>query len=182
MPPTTPDPVPSPAPQDAAWEGATSELSGRWGQQHSAPFSEGLSVLGARGQEPTAPGPTVAELQAHRDYERQRANEAIAQLHDARRELAAITAALDADPERSPAWDDNDRPIPLPRRVEVALMPEGMGQTWIERKIKGHLDNYGVPTEYGGVTVTLASRVAMAAQAWRDLRGHVPDAGKKVNG
>ena len=99
MPPATPDPVPSPAPQEAAGVGATpSELSGRWGQQHSAPFPVGLAGLGARGQEPTAPGPTVAELQAHRDYERQRANEAIAQLYDARRELAALRATLGMAP------------------------------------------------------------------------------------
>lgn len=71
--------------------GAPAEpLSGRWGQQHSAPLPEGLLGLGARGQEPVSPGPTLAEVQADRDYERERANEAIAQLHDARRELAAL--------------------------------------------------------------------------------------------
>jgi len=122
------------------------------------------------------------EALAAAECERVQANEWLSQLHDAQRELKAITAALDADPERSPAYDGNDQPIPLPERVEVALMPDAPGTTWIERKIKGHLDNYGVPTEYGGARVTLASRVAMVAQAWRDLRDHVPDAGKKVNG
>ena len=201
------------APHDAARDWAS--LSGRWGHQHSTPLPEGLAGIGARGQEPVAPGSALAEVQeqlpvcmgnirevnrlmqaagmgtalsmpervrlliAERDYERRRANEAIAQLHDAQRDLKAITAALDADPERSPAWDDNDRPIPLPRRVEVALMPEGPGKTWIERKIMGHLDSYGVPTERNGITLTLASRVAVAAEGWRD---HSPDAGKKVNG
>jgi len=92
MPETTPGPVPSPAVQDAGGVGAT--LSGRWGQQHSAPIPEGLAGLGARGQEPVAPGPTLAEVQAERDYERKRANEAIAQLHDARRELAALRARV----------------------------------------------------------------------------------------
>ena len=57
---------------------ATSELSGRWGQQHT-------SLV-----EPVAPGPTLADVVAERDYERRRANEAIAQLHDVRRELAAL--------------------------------------------------------------------------------------------
>ena len=65
-------------------------LPGRWGHQHSAPIPEGLAGLGARGQEPLTPGPTLAEVQAERDYERERANEAIAQLHDAQRELAAL--------------------------------------------------------------------------------------------
>ena len=157
------------APHDAARDWA--DLSGRWGHQHSA-MPEGLAGIGARGQEPLTPGPTLAEVQADRDYERRRANEAIAQ-------LKAITAALDEDPERSPAWDDNDQPIPLVRRVEVALMPEGMGNTWIERKIMGHLDSYGVPTERNGITLTLASRVAVAAEGWRD---HIPEGGKKVNG
>ena len=144
---------------------------------------------------PTAPTPTLAEVQAERaeakaeidrltaalDCERVQANEWLARLHDARKagreachELKAIAALLDADPERSPAWDDNDQPIPLPRRVEVALMPEGPGNTWIERKIMGHLDAYGVPTERNGLTLTLASRVAMVAQAWRDLRAPCP--------
>ena len=174
-----------------------SPLPGRWGhrwdRQHSTPLPNGLAGIGARGQEPVAPGPTVddlradlvrrdvllAQMEADRDYERRRANEAIAQLHDAQRDLKAITAALDADTERSPAWDDNDQPIPLPRRVEVALMPEGPGKTWIERKIMGHLDSYGVPTGRNGITLTLASRVAVAAEGWRD---HSPEGGKKVNG
>jgi len=119
MPETTPGPVPSPAVQDAGGVGAT--LSGRWGQQHSA-MPEGLAGIGARGQGPVAPGPTLAEVQAElvrvqhladsrisemrrRDEaigraekewkaERERANEAIAQLHDARRELAALRAIL----------------------------------------------------------------------------------------
>jgi len=69
-------------------------LSGRWGHQHTAPIPEGLAGLGARGQGPVAPGPTLAEVQADRDYERRRANEAIAQLHDAQRELAALRAIL----------------------------------------------------------------------------------------
>ena len=157
------------APHDAARDWA--ELSGRWGHQHSA-MPDGLAGIGARGQEPVAPGPTLADVQADRDYERRRANDAQAQ-------LKAIAAALDEDPERSPAWDDNDQPIPLVRRVEVALMPEGMGNTWIERKIMGHLDSYGVPTERNGITLTLASRVAVAAEGWRD---HIPEGGKKVNG
>jgi len=55
---------------------------------------EGLAGIGARGQGPVAPGPTLAEVQADRDYERRRANEAIAQLHDAQRELAALRAIL----------------------------------------------------------------------------------------
>ena len=101
------------APHDAARDWA--DLSGRWGHQHSA-MPDGLAGIGARGQEPVAPGPTLADVQADRDYERRRANEAQAQ-------LKAIAAALDEDPERSPAWDDNDQPIPLVRRVEVALMP-----------------------------------------------------------
>ena len=157
------------APHDAARDWA--DLSGRWGHQHSA-MPEGLAGIGARGQEPVAPGPTLADVQADRDYERRRANEAQAQ-------LKAIAAALDEDPERSPAWDDNDQPIPLVRRVEVALMPEGPGTTWIERKIMGHLDSYGVPTERNGITLTLASRVAVAAEGWRD---HIPEGGKMVNG
>ena len=71
--------------------GAPAEpLPGRWGQQHSAPVPEGLLGLGTRGHEPLTPGPTLAEVQADRDYERRRANEAIAQLHDTRRELAAL--------------------------------------------------------------------------------------------
>ena len=103
--------VPSPAVQDAGGVGATPSaeaveaflvapkvddagLSGRWGHRHSAPIPEGLAGLGARGQEPVAPGPTLAEVQADRDYERQRANAAIAQLHDARRELAALRARV----------------------------------------------------------------------------------------
>ena len=118
----------------------------------------------------------LVAAEAERDQERKQANEWLAQAHDAQTQLKAITALLDGDPERSPAWDDNDVAIPLPRRVEIALMPDAPGTTWIERKIKGHLDNYGVPTEYGGAKVTLASRVAMVAQAWRDLRDHVPDA------
>ena len=134
MPETTPNAAPNvQAPHDAARDWA--RLSGRWGHQHSAPLPEGLLGLGARGQEPMMPGPTLAEVQAERDYERRRANEAIAQLYDARRELAAIAAALDADPERSPAWDDNDQPVPLPRRVEVALMPEGIGQSRTEKQL-----------------------------------------------
>ena len=197
MPETTPNPVPSPAPKESGGVGATPSaeaveeflmvpkvddagLSGRWGHQHTAPIPEGLAGLGARGQEPVAPGLTVLELreeiqslkarlsaaeganvrfladsslaavtmvaqsgaiqsrraaeealaqlaavtaerdrwkagaqamagvglewlgsagsvaeqlaavQAERDYERKRANEAIAQLHDAQRELAAL--------------------------------------------------------------------------------------------
>ncbi len=150
--------------------------------------------------DPIAPGPTLAEVQEQlRDAQLQiagitqildaagiptehvgsalkawgRVGLVVGQWRDMRKAITEITAALDADPERSPAWDDNDQPIPLPRRVEVALMPEGPGNTWIERKIMGHLDSYGVPTERNGITLTLASRVAVAAEAWRD---HSPDA------
>lgn len=97
MPPTTPDPVPFSAPQDAAGEGATSELSGRWGQQHSAPFPVGLAGLGARGQEPVAPGPTVTELRAElvrRDVllaqVQEERDEAQHQLREALDQLAAL--------------------------------------------------------------------------------------------
>ena len=73
---------------------------GRWGQQHSALMPDGLAGVAARGQEPTPPGPTVAELQAQlqrererADCERQRANEAIAQLHDAQERIEALKAS-----------------------------------------------------------------------------------------
>jgi hypothetical protein len=56
--------------------------------------------------------------------ERVQANEWLTQLHDAQAQLNAIADALDAEPERSPAWDGDGNPVPLPRRVEVALMPD----------------------------------------------------------
>ena len=84
---TTPDLVPSSAPKESGGVGATpsaeaveaflmapkvqaphdaardwADLSGRWGHRHSAPIPEGLAGLGARGQEPLTPGPTLAEL------------------------------------------------------------------------------------------------------------------------
>jgi hypothetical protein len=85
-----------------------------------------------------APSPTVAELQAElkemarlsecRRKEVQRRGDALARvealLKDAEAQLNAITDALDDDPERSPAWDGDGNPIPLPRRVEIALMPD----------------------------------------------------------
>ena len=126
MPETTPNAAPNvQAPHDAARDWAA--LPGRWGHQHTAPIPEGLSGLGARGQEPLTPGPTLAELReevrrltgwindcaraarlpggmeladvaagirAELERERKRANEAIAQLHDARRELAALRARV----------------------------------------------------------------------------------------
>ena len=158
MPETTPDPVPSAEAVEAfltAPKVDDAGLSGRWGHQHTAPIPEGLAGLGARGQGPVAPGPTLAELKdevrrltgwindcaraarlpadmefadvaagiqaelvrvqhladsrisemrrrdeaigrAEKEWkaERERANEAIAQLHDARRELAALRAIL----------------------------------------------------------------------------------------
>jgi hypothetical protein len=66
--------------------------------------------------------------------ERQQANEALAQLHDAQRDLNAIAEVLDEDPERSPAYDRNDQPVPLPERVRVALMPVGIGQSRAKRR------------------------------------------------
>ena len=39
------------------------ELVARWGQRHTAPL-DGLAAIAARGQQPTAPGSTVAELHA----------------------------------------------------------------------------------------------------------------------
>ena len=67
MPQTTPNAAPNvQAPHDAARDWA--DLSGRWGHRHSAPA------------ELIAPGPTLAEV--------------LAELHDTRRELAALRATL----------------------------------------------------------------------------------------
>jgi len=115
-------------------DSAPAELVARWGHVHTAPvqpMSPDLDGL-------AAPSPTVAELQAElkeatrlsecRRKEVQRRGDALARvealLKDAEAQLNAITDALDDDPERSPAWDGDGNPIPLPRRVEIALMPD----------------------------------------------------------
>lgn len=76
--------------------------------------------------EPPAPGPTLAEVQAELaavTVERDRL----------RADLAAIAEAL--DPEDAPAYDSDDQPIPLPVRVQVALMPD----TAYERELRKSL-------------------------------------------
>lgn len=58
------------------------ELVARWGQVHTAPPQpmspdlDGLAALAARGQQPTAPGPTLADVQAELARERERADRA----------------------------------------------------------------------------------------------------------
>ena len=115
------------------------KLVARWGQKHTAPL-DGLAALAARGQQPTAPGPTLAEVQAELERERERADRAEldavaerARADEAMEELAAIAALL--DPEYSPAFDSDDQPIPLPTRVQTALMPD----TAYERELRKSL-------------------------------------------
>ena len=176
------------------------ELVARWGQVHTAPPQpmspdlDGLAALAARGQQPTAPGPAVAELQqqlaATRDAltriasqlasvalwaevekspapevdgvgllttrylvdresaasERARADlsDAVAvsqrQRADAAEEqLAAIAALL--DPEDAPAYDNDDQPIPLPVRVQTALMPPSTPSAR-EKRLQEAVDAY----------------------------------------
>jgi hypothetical protein len=61
---------------------AAPELVARWGQVHTAPPQpmspdlDGLAALAARGQQPTAPGPTLADVQAELARERERADRA----------------------------------------------------------------------------------------------------------
>ena len=158
------------------------------------PMSPDLAALAARGQQPTAPGPAVAELQqqlaATRDAltriasqlasvalwaevekspapevdgvgllttrylvdresaasERARADlsDAVAvsqrQRADAAEEqLAAIAALL--DPEDAPAYDNDDQPIPLPVRVQTALMPPSTPSAR-EKRLQEAVDAY----------------------------------------
>ncbi|NBV62690.1 MAG: hypothetical protein EBR73_16815, partial [Rhodobacteraceae bacterium] len=122
------------------------ELVARWGQVHTAPPQpmspdlDGLAALAARGQQPTAPGPTLADVQAELARERERADRAEldavqerARADEALEELATIAALL--DPEDSPAYDADDQPIPLPVRVQTALMPD----TAYERELRKSL-------------------------------------------
>ena len=104
------------------------ELVARWGQVHTAPV------------QPTAPGPTLAEVQAQLERERERADRAEldavaerARADEALEELATIAAML--DPEDAPAYDSDDQPIPLPVRVQTALMPD----TAYERELRKSL-------------------------------------------
>jgi len=210
---TEPTITPAPADDGEPSEGDIQDAySGRWGQYAEVarlpmstptlpPEPTDMAALAARGQPPTAPGPTVAELQqqlaaeraradllddevrrqreradaAERDAaeERVRANEWLTQLHDAQAQLNAITDTLDDDPERSPAWDEDGNPIPLPRRVEVALMPDKPGQSRIEREISAVLDRYEAPTTLGSVHVGVKGRVLVTARALRDSRAGV---------
>ena len=219
MPQTTPDPVPSPAPKESGGVGATpsaeavqaphdaardwAALSGRWGQRHSAPIPEGLSGLGARGQEPVSPGPTLAEvreevrrltgwindcaraarlpggmeladvaagIRAELERERKRANEAIAQLHDAQREFAALrgrvadggegmsptdyqTAAGRTLPDlRSTRASLDAASIMDPRSVPLLYAAVGLAEEcgeWLEDIHHGNFD--GAMTEAGDV-------------------------------
>jgi len=162
--------------------------SGRWGQytvgvdpatgkEHTAAYvvelvrpsdhqtTDGLlsAILGGK---PTAPGPTLAEVQAQLERERERADAAQTQLREAVAELAAIAALI--DPEDSPAFDANDQPIPLPTRVQVALMPDKPGQSRIEREIAAVLDRYDAPTTLGSVHVGVKGRVLVTARLLRD--------------
>ena len=162
--------------------------SGRWGQytvgvdpatgkEHTAAYvvelvrpsdhqtTDGLlsAILGGK---PTAPGPTLAEVQAQLERERERADAAQTQLREAVAELAAIAALL--DPEDSTAFDANDQPIPLPVRVQVALMPDKPGQSRIEREIAAVLDRYDAPTTLGSVHVGVKGRVLVTARLLRD--------------
>ena len=122
------------------------ELVARWGQKHTAPPQpmspdlDGLAALAARGQQPTAPGPTLADVQAELARERERADRAEldavaerARADEALEELATIAALL--DPEDAPAYDSDDQPIPLPVRVQTALMPD----TAYERELRKSL-------------------------------------------
>lgn len=163
--------------------------SGRWGQytvgidpatgqERTAvrvvvPTLDGLAALAARGQQPTAPGPTLAEVQAELERERDRADraelDAVAEREradEALEELAAIAAML--DPEDAPAFDADDQPIPLPVRVQTALMPDKPGQSRIEREIAAVLDRYEAPTTLGSVHVGVKGRVLVTARALRD--------------
>ena len=86
------------------------------------------------------PTPTLAEVRAELAQERERADRAEldavaerARADEAMEELAAIAALL--DPEYSPAFDSDDQPIPLPTRVQTALMPD----TAYERELRKSL-------------------------------------------
>lgn len=110
-------------PPEATTTDVLSALVGRREQQPSTP--DGLAGLAARGQEPAAPGPTLAEVQAELERQRERADRA---------EMDAIAALLDL--EDSPAWDANDQPIPLVERVRAALMP---GESWRAAELRARL-------------------------------------------
>ena len=115
----------------------------------------------------------VAELEAAAEREREGRRQA-------ELEIDAITAALDADPERSPAYDDNDEPIPLPRRVEIALMPEGIGHSRGERhahELEVKLGNLEA-MDYPGQLQTAIAEIETACVMLRRLGGtsySVPD-------
>jgi len=93
---------------------AVEPLSGRWGQQHSAPLPDGLAGLGARGQEPLAPGPTLAEVQAENQQLRTLHSEAVAAREAAKRQRDEALAAAERERVQANEWlsqlhDANER-------------------------------------------------------------------------
>jgi hypothetical protein len=104
------------------------------------------------------------------DYDASSAEEA-SMVADLDLGIAAIAEML--DPEDAPAFDADDQPIPLPRRVEVALMPDKPGQSRIERELAAVLDRYEAPTTLGSVHVGVKGRVLVTARALRDSRAGV---------
>jgi hypothetical protein len=152
---------------------APAQLPGRRGRVHDTPL-DGLAALTAT--EPIAPGPTVAELQAKLAAERARADlldaEAVSQRQRAdaaEAQLRAIAALL--DPEDSPTHDADDQPIPLPRRVEVALMPDPIGKSDLERRITKALDRYDAPKGFGSLgQASPYGRVLLTARENKQLK------------
>jgi hypothetical protein len=141
------------------------------------PMSPDLAAIAARGQQPTAPGPTLAEVQAElareRLHLRKRADEAKERLHlrtladEAKAELAAIAALL--DPEDAPAYDSDDQPIPLPVRVQTALMPHS--ESLLVRGLRAEKDAFwGIINDIDWIAHHCGSYGATDALADRVLR------------
>ena len=137
--------------------------SGQWGQYANL---DGLAALAARGQQPTAPGPTLAEVQAQLERERElnshlrtmyqeavaarRAEEGL-RIHAetdligerqraeaAEEQLSAIARIL--GPDDPPAVDADGDPVPLPSRVRMALAArEELADAAYERELRKSL-------------------------------------------
>lgn len=202
-------PPPNPAPPHAVAPPPRGILD-----RATGPGTDGASDGEEVEPEPTAPGPTMAELQEQvrtlqaqltaakvnnaadlcdaalsglrivaesaplaREAEAARARGIVQSLSET---ITAVTAALDADPERSPAYDDKDQPIPLPRRVEIALMPDGIGHSRGERRaheLEVKLGNLEA-MDYPGQLQTAIAEIETACVMLRRLGGtshSVPD-------
>ena len=181
MPSTTSDHVPSTAPQDAGGAGAISGLSGRWGQQHSAPLPEGLSGLGARGQEPVSPGPDrfgvttrrlIGDMWEPIHKSAARKGDRVRHFTPDGSLLAEFRATSDAYIQTAGAltgeWVYDG--VFVPQEPEPVAPGPTLADVVAERDYERRRANEAI------------AQLHDAQRELAALRGHAPDAGKKVNG